>query len=61
MTNEVTKAIIEVVDQVVFSIGNNVGEDIDNNEMKIKKLRDAVFAVNENFNELEAELEKAGL
>ena len=59
VTNEVTKAIIEVVDQVVFSIGNNVGEDIDNNEMKIKKLRDAVFAVNENFNELEAELEKA--
>lgn len=59
VTNEVSKAILEVVDQVVFSMGNQVGQGIESNESKIKKLRDVVLTVNTNFNELEAELEKA--
>ncbi len=59
VTNEVTKAIIEVVDKVAFAVGNDVGEQIDTHEGKIKMLRDTVLAVNDNFGELEAELEKA--
>ena len=57
VTNEVTKAIIEVVDKVAFAVGNDVGERIDTHEGKIKMLRDTVLAVNDNFGELEAELE----
>ena len=60
VTNEVTKAIIEVVDKVAFAVGNDVGEQIDTHEGKIKMLRDTVLAVNDNFGELEAELEKDG-
>lgn len=59
VTNEVSKAILEVVDKVVFSMGNDVGQGLESNESKIKKLRDVVLTVNSNFNELEAELEKA--
>ena len=59
VTNEVSKAILEVVDQVVFSMGNDVGQGLESNESKIKRLRDVVLTVNANFNELEAELEKA--
>ncbi len=59
VTNEVSKAILEVVDKVVFSMGNDMGQGLESNESKIKRLRDIVLTVNDNFNELEAELEKA--
>lgn len=59
VTNEVSKAILEVVDKVVFSMGNDMGQGLESNESKIKRLRDVVLTVNANFNELEAELEKA--
>lgn len=59
VTNEVTKAIIEVVDQIAFSTGNDLGQELNSNEGKIKRLRDAVLAVNSHFGELEAELDKA--
>ena len=59
VTNEVIKAIVEVVDQVVFSIGNDVGKGMDTNENKIKMMRDLIIQVDENFGEIEASLEKA--
>lgn len=59
VTNEVSKAILEVVDKVVFSMGNDMGQGLESNESKIKRLRDVVLTVNVNFNELVAELEKA--
>lgn len=59
VTNEVSKAILEVVDKVVFSMGNDMGQGLESNESKIKRLRDVVLTVNANFHELEAELEKA--
>lgn len=59
VTNEVTRSILEVVDKVVFSLSNGAGQEIENNETKIKKLSDVVLTVNANFAELEAELDKA--
>lgn len=59
VTNEVTRSILDVVDKVVFSLSNGAGQEIENNETKIKKLRDVVLTVNANFAELEAELNKA--
>ncbi len=40
-------------------MGNDMGQGLESNESKIKRLRDVVLTVNANFHELEAELEKA--
>ena len=36
VTNEVTKAILEVADRVVFSLSNDVGHKLDSNETKLR-------------------------
>lgn len=59
VTNQVTQAIIEVVDEAAFSVGNEVGDTMGSNRNKITRLRDAVIAVNANFSELEAGLDDA--
>ncbi len=59
VTNQVTQAIIEVVDEAAFSVGNEVGDTMGSNRNKITRLRDAVIAVNDNFSELEAGLDDA--
>lgn len=59
VTNQVTQAIVEVVDEAAFSVGNEVGDTMGSNRNKITRLRDAVIAVNANFNELEEGLADA--
>lgn len=59
VTNEVIHAIVEVVDQVAFSVGNTVGQDMDTQENKIKMMRDLIIAVNDNFDEIEEGIDKA--
>lgn len=59
VTNQVMQAIIEVVDKAAFSVGNEVGESMGNNRNKITRLRDAVIAVNNHFDEVESMLGQA--
>lgn len=59
VTNSVTTAIIEVVDQAAFSVGNEVGNGLDANKSKIQLLRDAILTVDSNFAELENSLATA--
>lgn len=59
VTNQVTKAIIEIVDQAAFTVGNEMGETLDDNQSKVRRLRDAVLTVNRNFAELEESIDRA--
>lgn len=59
LTNQVTKAIIEVVDKAVFVVSEELGEGVANNQNKIKNFRDAVLQVNSHFYEIEEALDNA--